>query len=576
MEAKTSADDGASASTPAVERRAGERRGTRRSNQAVLRQIVERLPDGIVVVSADGRIQFANPAAERLFGRSARELVGQEFGFPLSSSEATEIEIVRRGAGVVVAELRLVDAAWEDEPAMLVSLRDVTDRKEAEVRERLLEAERHARAEAEAANQAKTEFLAVMSHELRTPLNAVLGYAELLDLGVVGTLTSEQRQQIGRITASGRHLLGLVNEILDLAKVEAGRMSVARVPTSVAEVVEAAVVLAQPQAEARGLRLQAPTDVPRTLQFLGDHDRVLQILANLLSNAVKFTEPGGEIGIDVGESAAAERGLHLHGEGPWITIGVRDTGIGVAEDQLESIFSPFVQAEGGHTRRSDGTGLGLTISRRLARLMRGEVVVASTPGTGSTFTLWLPAAAPGASADEQPHPSSAGDAAASRTRGLADVGDALMHEMESILDAFVGQMRHEPLMPAAPTLRYSQLVDHTGAMLADVAAALITLDESHGAPSAILLDSTDIQRFVADRHGLQRARLGWTTEALAREHEILRGEIERAVRRSFSDPKCARQVDESLGVIRRYLEQSSETSRRALERMTHHSRRRAE
>ena len=334
MEAKTSADDRASTVAPAVERRAGERRSTRRSNQAVLRQIVERLADGIVVVSADGRIQFANPAAERLFGRTAKELVGQEFGFPLSSSEATEIEIVRRGAGVVVAELRLVDAAWEDEPAMLVSLRDVTDRKQAEVREKLLESERHARAEAEAANHAKTEFLAVMSHELRTPLNAVLGYAELLDLGVVGTLTPEQRQQIGRITASGRHLLGLVNEILDLAKVEAGRMSVARVPTSVAEVVEAAVVLAQPQAEARGLRLQAPVDVPRALQFVGDHDRVLQILANLLSNAVKFTEPGGEIGIEVGESATAERSWHLHGEGPWITIGVRDTGIGVTEDQL--------------------------------------------------------------------------------------------------------------------------------------------------------------------------------------------------------------------------------------------------
>ena len=576
MEAKTSADDGASAGAPAAERRAGERRSTRRSNQAVLRQIVERLADGIVVVSADGRIQFANPAAERLFGRTAKELVGQEFGFPLSSSEATEIEIVRRGTGVVVAELRLVDAAWEDEPAMLVSLRDVTDRKQAEVREKLLESERHARAEAEAANHAKTEFLAVMSHELRTPLNAVLGYAELLDLGVVGTLTPEQRQQIGRITASGRHLLGLVNEILDLAKVEAGRMSVARVPTSVAEVVEAAVVLAQPQAEARGLRLQAPVDVPRALQFVGDYDRVLQILANLLSNAVKFTEPGGEIGIEVGESATAERSWHLHGEGPWITIGVRDTGIGVAEDQLESIFSPFVQAEGGHTRRSDGTGLGLTISRRLARLMRGEVVVASAPGAGSTFTLWLPAAAPGASAEDAPAPSAPGDAAASRTRGLAEVGDSLMHEMESILDAFVAQLRHEPLMPAAPTLRYSQLVDHTGAMLADVAAALVTLDESRGAPSALLLDSADIQRFVADRHGLQRARLGWTTEALAREHEILQAEIERAVRRCFSDPKCARQVDESLGVIRRYLEQSSETSRRALERMSQHSRRRAE
>jgi hypothetical protein len=164
----------------------------------------------------------------------------------------------------------------------------------------------------------------------------------------------------------------------------------------------------------------------------------------------------------------------------------------------------------------------------------------------------------------------------SRTSGLAEVGDSLMHEMETILDAYVGQLRREPLMPAAPTLRYSQLVDHTGAMLADVASALITLDDSRGTPSALLLDSADIQRFIADRHGLQRARLGWTVEALQREHDILRAEIERSVRRCFSDPKCAPQVEESLGVIRRYLEQALETSRRALDRSSHQRRRRSD
>ena len=561
--------------TPTTERRSAERRGARRSSQTVLRQIVERLADGIVVVSSDGRIQFANPAAEALFGRSAMELVGQEFGYPLASAEATEIEIVRRGTGVVVAELRLVDAAWEDEPAMLVSLRDVTDRKQAEVRERLLEGERRARAEAEAANQAKSEFLAVMSHELRTPLNAVLGYAELLDLGVVGSLSADQRQQIGRISASGRHLLGLVNEILDLAKVEAGRMSVERVPASVREVVDAAIVLSQTQAEARGLSLSAPAAVPRSLHFLGDHDRVLQILVHLLSNAVKFTDPGGEISIEVAEETTVG-GRHLHGDGPWIVIRVRDSGIGIARDQHESIFSPFVQAEAGHTRRSDGTGLGLTISRRLARLMRGDVTVESEPGSGSVFTLWLPASAPPSGAAAPQAPATESSTADSRTRGLAEIGDSLMHELESILDAFVAQLRREPLMPAAPTLRYSQLVDHTGSLLSDVASALITLDESKGVPSTLLLDSADIQRFVADRHGLQRARLGWTPEALAREYDLLRAEIERSVRRCFSDPKCVPQVDEALGVIRRYLEQGAETSRRALERTLHQRRRRSE
>jgi signal transduction histidine kinase len=555
---------------PAVERRTTERRVARRSTQAVLRQIIERLADGIVVVSADGRIRFANPAAERLFGRSTKELVGQEFGFPLSSTEATEIEIVRRGGGVVVAELRLVDAAWEGEPAMLVSLRDVTDRKRAEERERQLARERSARVEAEAANQAKSEFLAVMSHELRTPLNAVLGYAELLDLGVVGSLTAEQRQQVGRIAASGRHLLGLVNEILDLAKVEAGRLSVERVPTSVVEIVDAAIVLSQPQTESRGLTLHVPADVPRSLQLLGDRDRVLQIVVNLLSNAVKFTEPGGDIRLDVSQVDAGTESRHLHDDGPWVVISVHDTGIGIAADHLESIFSPFVQAEGGHTRRSDGTGLGLTISRRLARLMRGDVTVHSRPGSGSVFSLWLPAVTPqsgeaGAASATSPIAS----LAAPRTRGLAEVGDSLMHETESILDSFAARLRHEPLMPAAPSLRYSQLVDHVGAMLTDIATALITLDESEGAPSALLVDSADIQRFVADRHGLQRARLGWTPEALAREAEILREEVERSMRHCCTDPRRSGQLEEALGVVQRYLEEGEKASRRALDRAAH-------
>jgi PAS domain S-box-containing protein len=575
MESKATTETAAGAA-PGTDRRSVERRSARRSGQTVLRQIVERLADGIIVVSADGVIRFANPAAERLFGRSAKELVGQEFGYPLTSAEATEIEIVRRGSGVVVAELRLVDAAWEDEPAMLVSLRDVTDRKQAEVRERLLDRERHARAEAEAANQAKSEFLAVMSHELRTPLNAVLGYAELLDLGVVGSLTPEQRQQVGRISASGRHLLGLVNEILDLAKVEAGRMAVERQPVAAAEVVEAAIVLAQPQAESRGLTLVASTDIPRTLKFVGDHDRVLQILVNLLSNAVKFTEPGGEISIDAVQAATAPANAHLHGDGPWTALRVRDNGIGIPTEQLETIFAPFVQVEAGHTRRSDGTGLGLTISRRLARLMRGDVTVESTPGRGSLFTLLLPAAAPSAENDALPETLTETTTDAGRTQGLAEIGDSLMHEMETILDAFAAQLRREPLMPAAPTLRYSQLVDHTSAVLADIASALITLDESRGAPSALLLDCADIQRFLADRHGLQRARLGWTAEALARESDVLAAEVERSIRRCFSDPTFSAQVEEALGVIRRYLEQGAETSRRALERATQQRRRRGE
>ena len=548
----------------ADERRSADRRGAaRRSTQAVLRHIIDRMPDGIVVVSLTGAIRFANPSAELLFGRAASDLVGQEFGYAVTGAEDAEIEIVRGGHEPIVAELRVVEAEWDDEPAMLVSLRDVTDRKRGEDHARQLERERGARAEAEAANQAKSEFLTVMSHELRTPLNAVLGYAELLDLGVAGSMSVDQRKQVSRIVASGRHLLGLVNEILDLAKVEAGQLSVARVEASVAEVVEASIVLAQPQAEARGLTIHAADAISSSMKFVGDPDRVLQILVNLLSNAVKFTAPGGNIRLygEVVDQATGSR--HLHGRGPWVAIRIRDSGMGIEPEQLEKIFAPFVQVEGGHTRRSDGTGLGLTISRRLARLMRGDVTVESAAGAGSTFTLWLLTATADAgsvhTSDEHP-------AVVPRTRGLGEIGDALMREIEGILDAFVGRLRREPSMPAAATLRPTQLADHMGCLLADIASALVTLDECDGAPSSLLADSADLQRFVADRHGSQRARLGWTHEALARESDILREEVESAIHRSFHTSAAAPQVAEAVGVIRRYLEQAALSSRRALDR----------
>ena len=538
----------------------------RRSSQAVLRRLIDALPDGIVVVSGAGLIRFVNPSAEALFGRPARDLVGQEFGHALSGTEAPEIDIMRPGGASVVAELRVVDIEWEEEAAHLVSLRDITDRKRAEEHERQLERERAARAEAEAANQAKTEFLAVMSHELRTPLNAVLGYAELLDLGVAGAMSQEQRQQVARIAASGRHLLTLVNEILDLAKVEAGRLTVTRLPVNVADVVEAAVVLAQPQAEARGLILHAPEAIPGTMKFVGDHDRALQILSNLLSNAVKFSPSGGQIFLDAEIVSEASASRHLHGAGPWLALTVRDSGSGIAAEQLESIFAPFVQAEGGHTRRSDGTGLGLTISRRLARLMRGDVTVESVPGKGSTFTVWLPT--PSADAIDTSRAPDAMVVPAPRTRGLGEIGDGLMREIDAILDAFVSRLRHEPAMPAAAAqaLKHTQLVDHIGSQLADIASSLVTLDESDGTPSSLLADSADLLRFIADRHGAQRARLGWSVEALHRECEILKEEVAATIRRCYAGPANQPQVAEAIGVVHRYLEQSEQASRRALER----------
>src|SRR3954471_22510516 len=201
------------------------RRRERRAEQARLRTIIDRVGDGIVVASLDGTIQFANPAAERLFGRRVRELCGTALGFPAVVGESAEIQILRPGGSTVAAELRVVETDWGGEPARLVTLRDITDRKRAEERAEQLEQERVARAQAEAANTAKSEFLAIMSHELRTPLNAVIGYADLLDLGIGGALSGDQRNHVARIASSGRHLLSLVNEVLDLSKIEAGAFS---------------------------------------------------------------------------------------------------------------------------------------------------------------------------------------------------------------------------------------------------------------------------------------------------------------------------------------------------------------
>src|SRR6476661_2639395 len=242
------------------DRRTTERRASTRCAPAdAVRDLVEQLTDGIVIVSDEGMILFANSAAEHLFGRRATELVGEKFGYPLPADGAAEVEITRSSGAPVHSELRLIEMMWEDEAAKLVTLREVPDRGTAREQSRQIEREKTLRAEAEEANKAKSDFMAVMSHELRTPLNAVIGYAELLDLGLGGALTAEQRQQVGRIVASGRHVLGLVNEILDLAKAEAGRLSVDRVPTSVAEVVETAIVLAQPQADALGSSSSCPT-----------------------------------------------------------------------------------------------------------------------------------------------------------------------------------------------------------------------------------------------------------------------------------------------------------------------------
>jgi signal transduction histidine kinase len=233
-----------------------------------------------------------------------------------------------------------------------------------------------ARAEAERANQAKSTFLATMSHELRTPLNAIAGYVDLLVLEVPGALTPKQRQFLDRIASAQQHLLTLIDDILNFAKLEAGRTPIRIESVDVHTLVETAEPLVEADLAANGIVYEMAGGPPATV--LADPEKARQILVNLLANAAKFTDSGGQVTLSW---TTDEHTVRIH---------VKDTGIGIPRSRLASIFNPFTQVEADLTRTRHGTGLGLSISRQLARVMKGDILVGSAPGQGSTFTLVLP------------------------------------------------------------------------------------------------------------------------------------------------------------------------------------------
>ncbi|HEU4720056.1 MAG TPA: ATP-binding protein, partial [Gemmatimonadaceae bacterium] len=246
----------------------------------------------------------------------------------------------------------------------------------------LSEAER-ARAESEHANRAKSDFLATMSHELRTPLNAIAGYVQLLDMELHGPVTEAQRNALVRIGRAQERLLGLINDILNFARLEAGRVEYDVRATDVAEVVTEVTGLMEPQLSARALTLEvdlAGRSADETLLVRADRDKLAQVLLNLLSNAVKFTNAGGQVRLELAP--------HPRDEGR-AELCVIDTGIGISPEKQQTIFEPFVQLGRGLSSGVEGTGLGLSISRDLVRGMGGELTVDSTPGAGSRFRIEL-------------------------------------------------------------------------------------------------------------------------------------------------------------------------------------------
>ncbi|NUR18000.1 MAG: PAS domain-containing protein, partial [Gemmatimonadaceae bacterium] len=381
--------------------------------RARLAEVFRRAPSFIVAFRGPGHIyDFVNEAYYQLVGHreiigkplleAIPEIRGQGFEELLTRVYETGEPWVGREAPVKLQrtpgaplEPRYLDMVFQPlteadgtRSGVVVHGSDITEQVVArrEVERLLGESERaraeaeQARREAESANRGKSEFLAVMSHELRTPLNAIGGYAELLELGIRGTVTPEQRADLARIQQSQRHLLGLINGVLNYARIEAGAVSYVVGDVPLGEVLGTCEALVVPQMRARGLTFRH-TPAADGLHVRGDREKLQQIVLNLLSNAVKFTEPGGEVRL----SCAASDGV--------VAIAVSDTGVGIAADKLASVFDPFVQVDQGLTRPHEGVGLGLAISRDLARGMGGELTASSTPGRGSTFTLTVPLAA---------------------------------------------------------------------------------------------------------------------------------------------------------------------------------------
>jgi PAS domain S-box-containing protein len=360
--------------------------------------MVEAVHDyAIFMLDPSGYIASWNRGAERIKGYTADEIIGRHFSIFYRAEDIAighpqyELEVAAREgrfeeerprlrkdgthfwANVVITPIR-------DETGTLLGFakvtRDLTERRKAE--QKAIDDARRI-AESETANVAKAEFLTAMSHELRTPLNAIGGYVELLSLGLGGPVTPQQVEYLERIRRSQQHLMGIISDLLNFSRIEAGHVTYDIAPISLVHVIEAVAEIVETQAEAKGIFLEVDRSELACIA-LGDRAKVDQILLNLLSNAIKFTAATGTVKVRCRASKDAA------------AIEVIDTGAGIPTDKLELIFEPFVQLGRSLSSAHEGTGLGLAISRDLARAMHGNLTVSSKVGEGSTFTLTLPRA----------------------------------------------------------------------------------------------------------------------------------------------------------------------------------------
>jgi PAS domain S-box-containing protein len=374
------------------------------------RKLLHAVPDAILEVDPEGRITILNEAAERMFGYTRAEFLGLNVEtlvpaamrsghakhrssyaeHPNTRPMGTGLELQgqRKDGSLFPVEISLSPNWIEGSLHVIASVRDITERKAVENRLRSLREQYTAELtlkneqlearnrEVERANRLKTEFLASMSHELRTPLHTIIGFSELLGEQLEGPLTDKQQRFVGHILQDARHLLELINEVLDISKIESGRLELKRETFDFGQCVEEVMAGIRHHAASRNITLENQNNFHESLY--ADRLRLKEILYNLLNNAVKFTPEGGRVWIEAGR------------EGDTLHISVCDTGIGIPEKEQPSIFEKFYQVGDISGGVREGTGLGLPITKHLVELHGGAISVASQPGKGSSFRLVLP------------------------------------------------------------------------------------------------------------------------------------------------------------------------------------------
>ena len=416
------------------------------------RTLVEWSPEAIVIVR-DEKIVFANPAAVGLFGaRSAQALVGRPaiervdpqfhalvqartLGQRATRSAAPMVEVVMRklDGSAIDVEVQSIWIVYDGQPAIQVALHDVTERLRlaCELRERNIALER-ATSVAQQANRAKSNFLSSMSHELRTPLSAMLGFAQLIDAGTPAP-TAGQKRSIDQILLAGWHLLELINEILDLALIESGKLALALEPVALADMLRECRDMVEPQAQERDVSLLFPRpDIGYFVQ--ADRTRMRQVLINLLSNAIKYNRSGGAVVADCSIVTPTQ-----------LRIRVSDTGAGLSAEQLAQLFEPFNRL-GQEASAVPGTGIGLVVCKRLVESMGGSIGVESTPGKGSVFWVDMPLATQAQAAP--------GAVAALAQAMLPEPADAPLRSVLYVEDNDANLMLIEDLIARRPDLRF--------------------------------------------------------------------------------------------------------------------------